>query len=137
MEYEITQEQLAKALELKSLEAAEGFTEFSLYISDKSFWESYLNSDISIDELKGVTGKKNPQSTYADFWGSLPDAVKDIWQKAGEEVGIDALDIDDERKLLYLSEFARKYLLAYLQSESEDFFENITDWLAQRVVDPA
>ena len=109
----ITQEQLAKALELKSLESAEGFTEFSLYISDKSFWESYLNSDISIDELQ------------------------DIWQKAGEEVGIDTLDIDDERKLLYLSEFARKYLLAYLQNESEDFFENITDWLAQRVVDPA
>lgn len=47
----ITQEQLAKALELKSLESAEGFTEFSPYISDMSFWESYLNNNISLDDF--------------------------------------------------------------------------------------
>lgn len=115
----ITQEQLAKAMAL-----GDGF---AMYISDKSFWDNYLNSDLSLDELKGITEKMNQKSTYTDFFDKFLDAVKVAWQKAGEETGINVFGIDDEGKLLYLSEFARRYLLADLQHEATDFFERTTE----------
>lgn len=119
----ITQEQLAKAMALGD--------EFAMYISDKSFWDNYLNSDISLDKLKDITEKINQKSTYTDFFDKLPDDVKAAWQKAGEEAGINAFGIDDEGKLLYLSEFARNYLFASMQNKSEDFFRKIAEDMAK------
>ena len=123
----ITQEQLAKALELKSLESAEGFTEFSPYISDMSFWESYLNSDMTLDDLKGAAAKTCQTSTYTDFVAKLPDAVREAWEKAKTESGADEFYMDEEGNLLYLSEFAKRYFLSYINNETVDFLGESVD----------
>ncbi|MDE5598324.1 MAG: hypothetical protein K2J04_10880 [Lachnospiraceae bacterium] len=125
----ITQEQLAKALELKSLESAEGLTEFYLYISDKSFWEGYLNSDMSLDDLRGAAAKTCQTSTYTDFVAKFPDAVREAWEKAKAESGADEFYIDGEGNLLYLSEFAKRYFLSYINNETMDFLGESVDSL--------
>ena len=123
----ITQEQLAKALELKTLESAEGFTEFSSYISDMSFWESYLNSDMTLDDLKGAAAKTCQTSTYTDFVAKLPDAIREAWEKAKTESGADEFYMDEEGNLLYLSEFAKRYFLSYINNETMDFLGESVD----------
>ncbi len=123
----ITQEQLAKALELKSLESATGITEFYLYISDKSFWEGYLNSDMSLDDLKGAAAKTCQASTYTDIVAKFPDSVRAAWEKAKTESGADEFYIDEEGNLLYLSEFAKRYFLSYINNETMDFLGESVD----------
>ena len=123
----ITQEQLAKALELKSSESAEGLTEFYQYISDKSFWEGYLNSDMSLDDLREAAAKTCQVSTYTDFVAKLPDSIKEAWEKAKTESGADEFYIDGDGNLLYLSEFAKRYFLSYINNETMDFLGESVD----------
>ena len=123
----ITQEQLAKALELKSLESETGITDFYQYISDKSFWEGYLNSDMSLDDLKKAAVQTCQTSTYTDFVAKLPDAVREAWEKAKTESGADEFYMDEEGNLLYLSEFAKRYFLSYINNETMDFIGESVD----------
>ena len=123
----ITQEQLAKALELKSLESSTGITEFYQYISDKSFWEGYLNSDMSLDDLKGAAAQTCQTSTYTDFVAKLPDSIREAWEKAETESGADEFYMDEEGNLLYLSEFAKRYFLSYINNETMDFLGESVD----------
>ena len=123
----ITQEQLAKALELKSLESETGITEFYQYISDKSFWEGYLNSDMSLDDLRKAAAQTCQTSTYTDFVAKLPDAVREAWEKAKTESGADEFYMSKEGNLLYLSEFAKRYFLSYINNETMDFLGESID----------
>ncbi len=123
----ISQEQLAKALELKSLESAEGLTEFYLYISDKSFWEGYLNSDMTPDDLRKTAAQTCQASTYTDFVAELPDTVREAWEKAKTESGADEFYMSEEGNLLYLSEFAKRYFLSYINNETMDFLGESVD----------
>lgn len=108
----ITQEQLAKAWEIGD--------EFAMYVSDNTFWEKYLNSNVSKEELKESITKMNQKSTYADAFGRLPDSVKEAWENSSKETGMNGFDIDEDTGFLHLSEFARRYMIANLNNESTD-----------------
>ena len=104
---EVSQEMLEKALSLGS--------EFAFYMSDRSFMESYLNSDKSADELKAAMDYKTIRS---EFWKQLPEPVRQAWEKAAEEAGTDGLGIDEQGVLQYPSEYLKQYLSAVISGAS-------------------
>lgn len=104
---EVSQEMLEKARSLGS--------EFAFYMSNQSFWESYLNSDKSVDELKAAM---NYETIRSEFWKQLPEPVRQAWEKAAEEAGTDALGIDEQGVLQYPSEYLKQYMSAVIRGES-------------------
>ncbi|WP_369677269.1 hypothetical protein, partial [Klebsiella pneumoniae] len=62
---DVSQEQLKKARGLDST--------FAMYLSDKDFWSRYLNSEISIDDLRSET---DYQHIRQDFFDHLPASVR-------------------------------------------------------------
>lgn len=104
---EISQEMLEKARSLGS--------EFAFYMSDQSFWESYLNSDKSVDELKAAM---NYETIHSEFWKQMPESVRHAWEKAAEEAGTDGLGIDEQGVLQYPSEYLKQYMSAVIRGES-------------------
>ncbi|MDE6365209.1 MAG: hypothetical protein K2L86_13270, partial [Lachnospiraceae bacterium] len=104
---EISQEMLDKARSLGS--------EFVFYMSDQSFWESYLNGDKGADALKAVMDYETIRS---EFWKQLPESVRQAWEKAAEEAGTDGLGIDEQGVLQYPSEYLKQYMSAVMSGES-------------------
>ena len=104
---EATQEMLEKARSLGS--------EFAYYMSDRSFWESYLNGDKSADALKAAMDYKTIQS---EFVKQLPESVRQAWERAADEARTDGLGIDEQGALQYPSEYLKQYLSAVMRGES-------------------
>ena len=104
---EATQEMLEKARSLGS--------EFAYYMSDRSFWESYLNGDKSADALKAAMDYKTIRS---EFVKQLPESVRQAWERAADEAGTDGLGIDEQGALQYPSEYLKQYLSAVMRGES-------------------
>lgn len=104
---EATQEMLEKARSLGS--------EFAFYMSDRSFWESYLNGDKSADALKAAMDYKTIRS---EFVKQLPESVRQAWERAADEAGTDGLGIDEQGALQYPSEYLKQYLSAVMRGES-------------------
>ncbi len=104
---EATQEMLEKARSLGS--------EFAYYMSDRSFWESYLNGDKSADALKATMDYKTIQS---EFVKQLPESVRQAWERAADEARTDGLGIDEQGALQYPSEYLKQYLSAVMRGES-------------------
>ena len=113
---EVSQEMLKRAQQIGS--------EFAVFMSDKMFWESFLNGDMSIDELKSATDYKAIRLVFFDH---LPEAVKQAWEHATAETEIDGLGIDENGELLYPSEFVKQYMLAKLKRESTEFCGDTMD----------
>lgn len=107
---EVSQEMLKKAEQIGS--------EFAVFMSDKMFWENFLNGDMSIDELKASADYKAIRSGFLDH---LPESVKQAWEHAAAETGIDGLGIAENGELLYPSELVKQYMLAKLKGESTEF----------------
>lgn len=114
---DVTQEQLQKISEL--INVADEFRE---YMYDKSFWENYLNQDISIEELKEIADNSNRPKTYQDFINNFSNSIKNAWEKAKQEAGTDGFGMDEEGNIMYLTEFARMYVIAGIKAESTDLF---------------
>lgn len=104
---EVSQEMLEKARSLGS--------EFAFYMSDQSFWESYLNGDKGADELKAAM---NYETIQSEFWKQMPESVRQAWEKAAEEAGTDGLGIDEQGVLQYPSEYLKQYMSAVISGES-------------------
>ena len=104
---EATQEMLEKARSLGS--------EFAYYMSDRSFWESYLNGNKSADALKAAMDYKTIRS---EFVKQLPESVRQAWERAADEAGTDGLVIDEQGALQYPSEYLKQYLSAVMRGES-------------------
>ncbi|MEZ3478468.1 MAG: hypothetical protein K1W08_07665 [Lachnospiraceae bacterium] len=104
---EATQEMLEKARSLGS--------EFAYYMSDRSFWESYLNGNKSADALKAAMDYKTIRS---EFVKQLPESVRQAWERAADEAGTDGLGIDEQGALQYPSEYLKQYLSAVMRGES-------------------
>ena len=113
---EVSQEMLKKAEQIGS--------EFAVFMSDKMFWESFLNGDMSIDELKAATDYRAIRSGFLD---QLPESVKQAWEHAAAEIGVDGLGIDENGELLYPSELVKQYMLAKLKGESTEFCGDTMD----------
>ncbi|MDE7415904.1 MAG: hypothetical protein K2N44_06235 [Lachnospiraceae bacterium] len=79
---------------------------------------------MGIDELKAATDYKTIRSGFFDH---LPEPVKQAWEHAAAETGIDGLGIDENGELLYPSEFVKQYMLAKLKGESTEFCGNTMD----------
>ena len=113
---EVSQEMLKKAQELGS--------EYALYMSDQTFWESYLNGDMTINELRAATDYK---AIRADFFVHLPESVRQVWEQAAAESGTDGLGIDENGEFEYPSEFLKQHMLAKLKGENTAFYGNTAD----------
>ena len=90
-------------------------SEFAFYMSDQSFWESYLNGSKDAEALKAAM---DYQTIRSEFLNQLPESVRQAWEKAAEEAGTDGLGIDEEGALLYPSEYLKQYLSALMSGES-------------------
>ncbi len=90
-------------------------SEFAFYMSDQSFWESYLNGSKDAEALKAAM---DYQTIRSEFLNHLPESVRQAWEKAAEEAGTDGLGIDEEGALLYPSEYLKQYLSALMSGES-------------------
>lgn len=90
-------------------------SEFAFYMSDQSFWESYLNGSKDAEALKAAM---DYQTIRSEFLNQLPESVRQAWKKAAEEAGTDGLGIDEEGALLYPSEYLKQYLSALMSGES-------------------
>ncbi len=113
---DVSQEQLKKA---RGLDSA-----FAMYLSDKDFWSRFLNSDISIDDLRSVTDYLHIRQ---DFFDHLPASVRLAWDLAATASGTDGLGIDENGQFLYPSEFLRQHMLAKLNGDHLQFDEPDVD----------
>lgn len=113
---DVSQEQLKKARGLDST--------FAMYLSDKDFWSRYLNSEISIDDLRSET---DYQHIRQDFFDHLPASVRQAWDQAATASGTDGLGIDENGQFLYPSEFLRQHMLAKLNGDRLAFDEADAD----------
>ena len=109
---DVSQEQLKKARGLDST--------FAMYLSDKDFWSRYLNSEISIDDLRSET---DYQHIRQDFFDHLPESVRHAWDQAAAASGTDGLGVDENGQFLYPSEFLRQHMLAKLNGDRLAFDE--------------
>ena len=120
---DVSQEQLKKARGLDST--------FAMYLSDKDFWSRYLNSEISIDDLRSET---DYQHIRQDFFDHLPASVRQAWDQAATASGTDGLGIDENGQFLYPSEFLRQHMLAklmetawHLMKQTQAVYWNLPD----------
>lgn len=118
----ITQEQLEK---IKAL-GGQG-AEFPSYITDQAFWENYLNSDITPEDIVKTSGFLNEKSTYANLPKNLPDQIKTAWENAVAKAKENGFNIEGNESLLCHTEFARRYMLAYISGESTDILGKSVD----------
>lgn len=65
-------------------------------MSDKAFWENYINGDMDIDKLKEAVDYKGIRKEFLD---NLPESARQAWERAAEAAGTDALGVDENAAL--------------------------------------
>ncbi len=110
---EVTTEQLLKAKQLEGTG-----DKYLAFMSDKSFWENYLNGDMTLEDLEKQYSKINNQATQENILSKFTGDVKAAWEKAEEDSGINGFGANENS--LYLSEFIKKYLMASMKGEETD-----------------
>ena len=111
---EITQEQLEKAKALGK--------EYAVLMSDQSFWETYLNEEVSLEELDEMIEKAKQKEIRYKILDNFAEDIRKAWEKAKEETGIDGLGIEGDENTTFVFEISKRYIVAAMKNQNVNFF---------------
>lgn len=112
----VTPEQMKKARDLS--------LDFKMFMNDKTFWENYLSGEVNEEELAEMAKQLNKKENYEKILGQFSDSIKYAWKQATAESGTNGFNVDEDGKLLCMSEFAKKYIIAAMKGENTDLLGN-------------
>lgn len=94
---------------------------YASFMYDSSFWDHYLNSDITYDDLVQFDRTLKKMTEYKVFEGS-EDIVVSAWKKAQEEMDFNALGWNNNGQLEYISEFVKLLFLNQKKGSDQKTF---------------